>query len=514
VEAELFAREGAELAADFRKFVEAAWHIVEPGTTFLDGMHIEAICSHLQALFERKFTKLLINVPPRSGKSTIASVLFPAWVWTHSPEEKILSASYQEGLSMDASVSARRLIESEWYQERWPHVKLMMDQNAKKKYDNTALGRRQITSTDGVTTGLGGTIKILDDPHNVQDVESAVLREGVVQWFREAWSTRQNPGGREPIEIVIMQRVHQNDVSGYILQEGGWVHLCLPLEWDGVAETNAFGWKDPRTEYGQLMWPAVHGTPAGKTMLKALKSRMGPHGVAGQLQQRPVPRGGGTFKKEWCSFWYDPALGTPAPVDVVLADGSTKQCPQKPLPPLDDDQLLHSWDFAFGGGLKNDFVVGQVWARGRKDPGNRYLLAQKRSQMDFVDSKAAVVELYHQYLASIVLIEAKANGPGIMAELRGKIPGIVPVDPGARDKVARAQGVAPMFEGGNVWLPHPEQFPWVNEFLDELCMFPRSTYDDQVDAMTQALHRMRDYVAEDLDLDIHGLGFGANPWVV
>lgn len=516
IEREIILQEAEDLKVSFRKFVEEAWPIVEPGATFIPGMHIDAICEHLQAVSERKIRKLLINVQPRSGKSTIVSVLFPAWLWTHSPEERILSASYAETLSMRDAVSARRVLDSEWYKERWPHVVMMEDQNTKKVYENTLLGRRQVTSVGGATTGLGGSIKIVDDPHNVQEAESALIREAAVAWFREAWSTRSNPGGKGACSIVIMQRVHEQDVSGYCLQEGGWDHLCLPTEYEGEQrKPTSIGWQDTRTKHGELMWPELHGTEDGRAALEDLKKSLGSYGVAGQLQQRPVPRGGGTFKMEWCRFWFDPELGYPEPIRVPNKDGEPVELPQKPLPRLAPDTYLHSWDMAYKAKEKNDFVVGQVWARGYSDPANRYLIHQDRGHYDFVATKAHVQAMYDEWPSAQVLVEARANGQAVLTELANTVTGLIAIDPSYGDKVSRAASVAPTFEAGNVWLPHPAQHPWVQDFLDELAMFPKGKNDDQVDAATQALNRMRESVAVDIDAEaIIVTGARDNPWLI
>lgn len=507
VEDERVRREAQALAKSFRAFVEAAWPIVEPGSPFLGGYHIDAICEHLQAAYERRIKRLLVNVPPRTGKSTIISVLFPAWVWANNASEQFLYGSYALELATRDSLRTRRVLESEWYQKRWPHVVLRDDQNMKKVFENTETGHRQVVAVNSSTTGLGGTFLVIDDPHNVQHAESAVVREAALTWFRESWATRSNT--KDTVYIVVMQRVHQMDVSGYCLEAGGWDHLKLPMEYEAgaAAEPTSIGWKDPRTYDGEPLWPARYGP----VEIADLKKTMGSVAVAAQLQQRPVPRGGATFKNDWMQFWYDEDLGIPEPVVIQRADGNMVEAKQKPLPPIKDySTAVMSWDLAFKGGEKNDFVVGQAWV---KKKAEHFLLGQERGRYDFPESLAAMRRLKARFpQITPILVEEKANGAAAIITLKQELPGIVPIDPEG-GKVSRASAVAPLFEAGNVWLPHPEQHPWVQGLIDELCMFPRG-HDDQVDATSQALIRLQTSQTAEIDPGIFDSGFRVNPWAV
>ncbi len=502
LKSEVIAREGEEYAQSFRAFVEAAWPIVEPGSKFLGGYHIDAIADHLQACATGDISKLLINIAPRHGKSTLVSVLFPAWMWTHTPTERMLFGSYALDLARRDSTRTRRIIETEWYQERWPHVVLTEDQNTKSSFENTETGVRQITSVGGPTTGLGGTTLVLDDPLNAKDAESAVTRESTNTWIREAFSTRQNPG--RGVRICIMQRLHQNDPSGYFMSEGGWEQLILPVEYEGSKHVTSIGWTDPRTEPNEILWKERFDSPNGRKELQELKKTLGSVAVAGQLQQRPVPRGGATFKSTWLCFWYDEMLGAqPDPICFPKDDGTYHECPQRPVRPIEPSSVITSWDLAFKGGEKNDFVVGQKWGRGMKDDrANRYLLDQIRGNFDFVETVAAVRRLASRDPpTSATLVEEKANGAAVITSLKSELSAVIAVNPEG-GKESRASGIAPMFEAGNIWLPHPKMpgFEWVTDFIAELTMFPRGNHDDQVDATTQALIRMKDRRVEDLDM--------------
>ncbi len=502
----------------FYEFVKGAWDLVEPGTVFLPGMHVDAICEHLEACSRREIQKLLINIQPRSSKSTLVSVLYPAWCWTHTPTERFLTASYALNLAMRDSNRHRRIVKSEWFRERWPHLVIVDDNDTKSSFENSQTGTRQITSTDGTTTGLGGNQLIVDDPHNAKEAESAVKREAAIQWYRESFANRVNPG-RPPVRIVVMQRLHQADLSGYLIGEGGWDHLCLPTEFEAGAtrKTTSIGWTDPRKEEGEVLWKERYDTEQGRLDLDDLKKTLGAVGVAGQLQQRPVPRGGSTFKQEWLRFWYPDDQPTPEPVAVQKADGSMVECPQKPKPKIDSGTVLNSWDLAFKGGEKNDWVVGQVWARGVKEErANHYLLHQRRGHFDFVETAAAVKHLAYDWNPATILVEEKANGSAIITSLKAEVPGIIPINPEG-GKESRASGIAPLFEAGNIFLPHPKSpgHDWVQAYIDELCMFPRGANDDQVDATTQALIRLRERYHDDIDMGPSMAATSrASPWNV
>lgn len=491
IEDELVRREAKELSLDFRKFVESAWEIIEPGVEFLDGQPIDVICQHLEACADGRISKLLVNIPPRHSKSSLISVLFPAWLWTRDPGAKVLSASYAEKLAIRDSAQSRRLIESDWYRERWPHITLSDDENLKTSYLNTAMGRRQICSVGGAVTGLGGDFLILDDPHNVQEGESAAVRETAVTWFRESFYNRTN--SRKVCRIVIMQRVHHKDVSAYIIDGGGWEHLNLPMEYEGVKNPpTSLGWQDPREIHGSILWPERFAADEVADLKK-----MGSYAWSGQYQQRPAPRGGGMFKRAWLKFWYDPEQGIPDPVMYQTADGEWVASEQR-RGETSSLEAIQSWDLAFKDGPENDYVVGQVWVRKGPDCS---LLAQERGQWDFPATKAAIRRLHDAHPVLTTLVEEKANGAAIISDLKGEIAGLVAVLP-MGGKESRAASASASFEGGNVWLPHPEQYPWVLAYVEELCQFPKGAHDDQVDATSQALTRLREKRTELIDLGL------------
>jgi predicted phage terminase large subunit-like protein len=489
-------RKKRALELSFYEFVKEAWPLVEPGSPFLDGLHIRTICDHIQAVADGKIQRLLINVPPRHSKSTLVSVMLTPWIWATQPHKRFLYGSYSANLAQRDSVRARRIVESDWYRERWPHVILNDDTNTKAEFENSNTGVRACVSTGSATTGKGGDFLVIDDPLNATDADSDTEREKCITWFTEAFSTRANSS--KAAFIVVMQRLHERDLSGWILQHGGWDHVCLPFEKEEMeVPPTSIGWVDPRAN-GEVLWPERYDSTLE---IDILKTTLGEYGVAGQLQQRPAPRGGGQFKIEWLRFWYDEELGVPEQVALKTNKGLPFIIQQKPLPKIDVTTKLSSWDLAFKETSGSDFVVGQMWARACFSV-EVFLLKQYRARAGFGRTQDAIMAHLTNEDCTHVLVEEKANGAAIIDTLRTEVPGLVAVDPRG-GKVARASAVEPMFEAGQVWLPHPAQQPWVTDFIKELITFPKSVNDDQVDAMTQALVRMQKF--RQYDLDVSGL---------
>lgn len=457
--------------------------MVEPATPFTPGWHIDAICEHLEAVTSGEIRNLVINMPPRHMKSLAVSVFWPAWVWITKPHMRWIFASYAQALATRDSLKCRHIIQSPWYRERWGHIYQLSDeQNAKMRFENDQRGYRLATSVGGVTTGEGGDILTIDDPHNVLQAESEAIRQSVLDWWDMAMSTR----GNDPAtvaRVIVMQRVHEQDLTGHMFEQGGYEHLCLPAEYEGkiwvkgsplnaTEGKTSIGWEDPRTEPGELLWPARFGD----TELTELKARLGSYGASAQLQQRPSPAGGGLIKRDWWQFY----AALPDTFDAVAA----------------------SWDCAFKDLDDSDYVVGQVWG---KLGARRYLLDQVRGRMGFPATVTAVQALSAKWpQAHLKLIEDKANGTAVIQTLQTKIPGIVAINPEG-GKVARAHAISPQIEAGNVYLPEPSLAPWVSDFLEECAAFPMGAHDDQVDAMTQMLNRWNNPTEQQWSILTQGL---------
>src|SRR6266849_1244848 len=449
-----------ELATrSLREFIQQAWPVLQPVTPFVPGWHIDALCEHLEAITYGQIRNLVINIPPRHMKSLAVSVFWPCWEWTRWPERRWLFASYAESLSLRDSRHCRTVVLSPWYRRNWGDVFVLTeDPNEKRRFDNDKTGYRIASSVGGANTGEGGDRIVCDDPHNVKEAESDAARKGVCDWYDQVMSTRVNDP-KTAAKVIIMQRVHEADLSGHGLAQGGYEHLCLPAEYEGSKRTTVIGWSDPRKELGELLWPERFG-PAE---IADLKLRMGSYGSAGQLQQRPSPAEGGIFKRHW---WrrYD---------RLENLDGF--------------DVIIQSWDLAFKDTSNSSYVVGQVWAR----LGAYFVLIdQVRARMTFPETIRAFRELTARYpQCTVKLVEDKANGPALIQTLQKEIPGIIAVEPDG-SKEARAHAVSGLVEAGNVYLPQTTDAPWVEGFIEECAAFPKGAYADQVDSCTQALSRL------------------------
>ena len=477
-------KERRAASASLYEFVQQSWHVVEPGVPFIPSWHIEEICEHLEAITAGQLRKLLVNIPPRHSKSTIVSVMWPMWEWLTDPSHKYLCASYSGNLSIRDNLKARRLIQSPWYQERWGHlIKLAGDQNAKQRFENEKTGYRLATSVGGTATGEGGSRLILDDPHSAQEAQSDVIRESAIEWFDVVWSTRLNDPKRDAM-VTIMQRLHEKDISGHILEDiGGWEHLMIPAEWDGVRRKTTLGPYDPRQKKGELICPERFGVKE----ITELKQLLGTYGTAGQLQQDPTPTTNGILKASAIQLW---------PAD-------------KPLPQF--EYILQSYDCAFTEKTSGDPTACTVWAvfthQGRR---NVLLIDAWDEHLSYPDLRArAIKDWGTEYGATSVkdgirrarkpdrvLVEAKASGQSLLQDLRQARVPAVGYNPGNADKVSRAHQSAPTLELGFVWVPESgknkgQPVSWAQAFIKQLTKFPVAEHDDYVDTFTQAILFLR-----------------------
>lgn len=443
-------------------FIREAWHVLEPATVYVHGWHIDAISEHLEAISAGQIRNLIINIPPRCMKSLSVCVFWPCWEWTKSPAVRWLFSSYSDRLATRDSLKCRRLIQSPWYQSRWGHVfRLTGDQNEKTRFENNKTGYRLATGVGGSATGEGGDRLIVDDPIKAKDADSEPVRESANIWWDETMSTRGNDP-KTVAKVIVMQRLHEDDLTGHVLEKmrtGGeqYEHLRLPAEYEPSVMVTGIGWTDPRTEVDQLLWSERFG----QKEIAALKTSLGSHGSAGQLQQRATPRGGGMLKRGWWKFY--------------------KVRPER------FDAIVDSWDMTFKDTRSSDYVAGHKWGLVGADA---YLLARIHDRMDFPTALQAVRNLSAMPpVAPAKLVEDTANGPAVIAVLHSAIPGLIAVQP-MGSKQSRAAAVSPMIEAGNAYLPDPEIAPWVEEVIAECASFPMGAHDDDVDAMSQALARL------------------------
>jgi hypothetical protein len=274
--------------------VKAAWPEVE-SAPFRDNWHIGAICEHLQAVTAGQIPKLLLNIPPACSKSLLVSVFWPMWEWVEDPTVRWFFASYDLSLSVRDSVKCRRLLGSDWFKERWGQcVRLKGDQNQKTYYETDQGGYRLATSIGGHGTGEHPDRIVVDDPHDVKGAVSDTEREAVLTWWDQTMATRGMT--RKARQVIVMQRLHVHDLSGHVLSQGGFTHICLPMRFEhGRMATTPLDWNDSRKEEGELLAPHY----LTEEMVRDKEKQLGTYGTASQFQQRPVPRSGGMFKQEW-----------------------------------------------------------------------------------------------------------------------------------------------------------------------------------------------------------------------
>lgn len=446
-------------ALPFIDYVRLMWPIIEPGREFIEGVHIEAICDYLEAVSRGIIKRLIINIPPRYGKSNIATILWPTWEWTVFPSRRFGFCSYSAGLSTQHSLKRRRVIASEVYQKRWGHlVRFERDQNVKTEYENTRRGAMFATSTGGTATGKGGDILVGDDVLNPMTAESDAEREFATDFIDHVWMNRLD-NKKFGAMVFIEQRLHPKDITAHLMKSGAWVKLVLPAQFE--EETPIYLPYSKRT----LLIPA-HSVLAprreGPEELAALKRQMGSRAFSAQYLQRPMEKEGSLLRRAWFKS-YTPGVVT--------------------------DELFRvwSWDTAFKDGQANDFSVGTLWSA---RASGFYLMKRVKGRMEYPALRREVAEQYAAHPTSAVLIEDAASGQSLIQDLKLTRVPVVPVKVD-KDKVLRVNIVAPLFESGQVFVPDAEREPWVVDFRDNLCEFPFAEHDDDVDSATQALTYMK-----------------------
>jgi len=448
-----------------REFIKSSWGTIEPARDFYDNWHIDAISEHLEAVAHGDIKRLIINVPPRHMKSISVAVALPAWVWTIMPQKRFLFASYALSLSVRDSVKCRRLIDSQWYKTHFGQTfELTSDQNQKQRFENDKTGYRIATSVDGALTGEGGDIIVIDDPHNVREAESSAVRESVLDWWDQAMQTRLNDP-KTGAFVIIMQRVHENDLTGHILKDeyNDWDHLCLPARYEighPSPTRSSLGFTDPRTKEGDLLWPER----VDEKTLSNLERSLGTYASAGQLQQRPMPKGGGILKAEWWVPWEKPDLP-------------------------DIEYVLQSWDTAFSTNEKTSYSARTTWGVFRMNGQiNAIVLDMWYDRVTYPELRNIAQESYEDYEPDAVLIEKKASGQSLLQDLRMAGIPVIPYSPD-RDKEARAHAASALLEDGRIYFPSDKK--WSKDLIDICAAFPAGDNDDIVDTCTQAWLRLR-----------------------
>jgi predicted phage terminase large subunit-like protein len=453
------------------EFTKQAWEVLEPGVKFQHGYAVEALSEHLQAVTEGHIKRLLINVPPGCTKSMMTNVMWPSWEWGPRALEhhRFISASYEQGLAVRDMVRGRDLLKSEWFQARWP-VAFKDDQDQKTYYENTRTGWRFAASVRAALTGYRGDRIVVDDPHSVKGAESDAEREESLRWFAETLPTRLNKQGESAI-VVIMQRLHQRDIAGLIIDELGdeWTHLCLPMEYEAdrhcrttVVMPNGEPFSDWRREPGELLWPERFPRDSVEALKKQLRAWGGSYAEAAQLQQRPAPREGGMFKVAKFRI-----IDTP-PANVV--------------------HWVRGWDLAATSKKKNPRAAWTAGAKLGMTPDGTILIADMRriqgSPGEVKDLIRTTGEVDGKRVRISVPQDPGQAGVAQVADLAAGMQGYLLFgSPEAGDKAQRALPLSAQVEAGNVCLVRA---PWNDAFLAEAALFPASTYKDQVDACSRA----------------------------
>lgn len=486
-------------------FVRYYWHILEPATVFKDGWALEAICEHLEAVTFGEIDRLLINVPPGFMKSLITDVFWPAWEWgpMNQAHLRYVAFSYSAGITERDNDKFAILITSREYQTMWGD-RVKVRKKGQTEVSNYRHGRKLATSVGGIGTGERGNRIILDDPHNVKEAESQTVREETVRWFREAMSNRLNDPEKDAV-IIIMQRVHEGDVSGTILDVGmDYVHLMIPMEFDwervtdpetGEQIPNAYGWCDPRWEENQedcdgaLAWIERFS----EKECTRLKRDVGPVAWAGQYQQTPKARGASIISRDYWQLWESPDGRFPQMEYIVgsLDSAFTKE-------ERNDPSGFTLWGVFLNDSGHRRIMLIHAWRKRlqlhgvkvERKPGEHNLAYRKRA-MPHWGLVEWVADTCSRFQADHLLIEAKANGIDVANELRRLHAregwSIEMVNP-RTDKEARALAVQPSWSQGLVYAPDRE---WAQMVIDEMDIFPRGRYRDLTDSATQAMRHLR-----------------------
>jgi len=449
----------ALLRNDFSTFIERSFYQLNPDVPFLPNWHIEVIASELDRCLRGETKRLIICVPPRSLKSHCASVAFPAWLLGHKPSTKIICASYGQDLADKLALDCRSLMISDWYGKVFS-TRLSTQRQALSEFMTEAQGFRLATSVGGVLTGRGGDFIIIDDPLKPEEAGSDARRDAVNEWYEHTLYSRLNSKAAGCI-IIIMQRLHEDDLVGHLLGQGEWTFLRFPaiaVE-DEIHIIHNFS--GTRTVH-RLAGEALHPKCESLESLKNTRRILGDYNFSGQYQQEPAPLGGGMVKAAWFKRY---KVGEePAKFDLVF----------------------QSWDTAGKATEFSDYSVCTTW--GQKNQ-NLYLLHVLRQRLEYPELKRAVREQATRFKATIVLIEDKSSGTQLIQELiREGLHAVKRYEP-KMEKKMRLHSVTSTIENGFVHLP--DEADWLTDYLHELTTFPNGKFYDQCDSTSQALDWVR-----------------------
>lgn len=477
-------------------FIEEFWPIVEPNRDFVTGWAIEAICEHLEAVSAGQINRLLMNVPPGFLKSLGTCVFWPAWEWgpLEAPSTRYLTFSYSSDLTERDNKRFGEIVSNPRYQEYWGRNVTLPDHAlGARKVANRQTGWKIASSVGGTGTGERSDRVIIDDPHNVKMAESEAVRQETVRWFRESVTSRMNDPQESAI-VVIMQRVHEDDVSGCILSDmNDYTHLCIPMRYDGDwrGPTRGVGWTDPREVEGELAFPERYPM----AVVDRDESAMGPFATAAQFGQTPAPREGGIIKRDWWQLWpapgYEPPLGEKPqfPLTYLRVGSIDTAYSEKEESAYN---AMTSWGFWHDERERPKVVMMDGWRmRGPLRgvfPADAKTEDERRPYWGLAEKVANTI--WKKQL-DIVLIENKTRGKDLSAELyrllaKGECQ-IILLDPHG-DKVARLHAVQALFADSMIYAPDTV---WAEQVISEVMSFPRGKYADFTDTCSQFLQWAR-----------------------
>jgi hypothetical protein len=351
------------LRTDLDAFVQKVFETVSPGATFSPNWHIEAVCEDLSKVMRGEIKRLIITIPPRHLKSICTSVALPAWALGHDPTRKIICVSYAQDLAVKHGNDCRAVMNADWYRQLFPETRVDAAKNTETEVMTTKRGSRLSTSVGGVLTGRGGDLIIIDDPSKPDDAMSDTVRKRAIEWCGSTLFSRLDDKERGAI-VLVMQRLHVDDLAGHFLQHGGWKHLSLPA----IAETDEcveIGFGQYHTRHvGELIHPACES----QAVLDGLKTAMGSATFSAQYQQAPVPAGGHMINWNWFRCY-------------------------KPNNDRKFEKIIISWDTAMKGTQISDYSVGTVWG---VIVDFYYLLDLVRVRLNYPTLRQKVVETHRQ----------------------------------------------------------------------------------------------------------------------
>lgn len=447
----------ALMRGNFGLFVERCFRYLNPNAAYQPNWHIDVMVAKLDACRRGELRRLIVNVPPRSLKSLIASVALPAWILGHNPSAQILCLCYALDLSEKLARDCLQVMQSDWYRELFPRTRLSKSKLSVAEFTTTAHGFRKATSVEGVITGRGGDFIIIDDPMKPEDAASETQRKRVNAWYGNTLVSRQNSKATGCI-VLIMQRLHEDDLAGHVQENEPWEVVRFPA----IAETdetylvpNPYG---PATRYDRKAGEPLHPEREPLIVLEEIRRTMGSYDFEAQYQQNPTSPTGGIIKRAWLKI----------------------RPPE--LWPAAFDKVYQSWDTAnTASEFSNYSVCITVGVKGK----NFFVLDVYRKRLEFPDLLRAVEAQFRKFSPCAVVVEEAASGVQLIQQLKAQgIYDIKAMKPEG-DKEVRLYTQAAVFEGGYFFLPAGA--PWLQEYVRELTAFPGGKFSDQVDATTQAL---------------------------